>query len=172
MTDTVEVPLNKGLMTTYGIALALLLGSLLVLIIRTPEWGTEALIFVALFVGILMACGPELKTAILTRYCLKADERGIRVGCWKHEILIPWPEVARMVCVHPAWNKKGVQNLVILFKDDKPALNHIDGRPVKNAPNSIRVRGTFIGGDCHAIKEHLDALLARYGHEESDVPKL
>jgi len=172
MTDTVHVPLNRGMMITYVITLTLLLGSLLALLFQTPDWGSESLLIAGLFVVVILVCGPEIRTALLTRYCLQADARGIRVGCWRRELLIPWPAVARLVCTNPVLNHKGVQNLVIVLKGGGPAPTCMDGTPLTKVPNAIPVRGTFLGGDGHEIKAQLDVLLARYGQEESEVPKL
>lgn len=171
-TDTLEVPLNRGMMITYVITLTLLLGSLLVLLYRAPEWGSESLLIVGLFVVVILICGPEIRTALLTRYCLRADGREIRVGCWRHEVRIPWAAVARLECIHPAWNRNGVQNLVIFLKDERPGPACMDGTPLNKVPKTISVRGTFIDGDCHEIKNRLDALLTSFGQPESEIPKL
>jgi len=171
--ETVRVPLNRGLLTAYLVGLGLMLGALLVLLYRVGQWNQEALLFGGLFVAVILLTGPELATVVKSGYCLRADERGIRVGAWRREIFIPWAAVARTQCVNPAWNRKGVHSLVIHLKaDSHPAPARADGSTLGRIPPYIRVKGTYIGADCHAVKQELDALLALHGHEVSEIPSL
>lgn len=172
MAASVDAPLNKGLLIAYLTGTGLMLGALVFLLWRAGGWNQEALLYAGLMAAIGFVSGPELATVLRTGYCLKADGRGIRVGCWRREVRIPWGAVARFDCANPVFNRKGVHSLVIRLREASPGPTLADGVTPVRLPGFLKVRGTYIGMDCHELKRQLDALLAEHGVEDTQIPKL
>ena len=171
--DRLTVPLNRGNVLTYMLALIALVTGVAVLIWRERSFSAETALLFAILAAVIHFAGGELRTALRTRYCLTADERGLAVGCWKREIRIPWSAVARLVCVSPSWSRRGVHSLYIHLKSGAaPGVTAMDGTPEKGVGGFVKVRGVYIGGDCHMIKDRLDEMLERHGAPESEIPKL
>ncbi|WP_461209712.1 hypothetical protein [Desulfocurvus sp. DL9XJH121] len=175
LTTPLIIPLNRSGVLAYILGLAALVAGIGVLLVRQGGLDAESGLLLALLAGVGYFAGPELATALRTRYCLRADQRGICLGCWRQEVRIPWAAVARLECASPTWTRRGVQSLRIILKDaPRPGARVTDahGAGMPGAHKRITVRGVFIQGDCHAAKARLDEMLARHGSPESDIPRL
>ena len=171
--DRLVVGLNRGSVLTYGLVLAALVAGVAVLIWREKSFSMETALMFAILAAVVHFAGAELRTALKTRYCLAADERGIAVGCWRREVRIPWAMVRRVTCAGSSWNRKGVHSLFIHLREGvRPGLAALDGGSAPDAGRFVKVRGVFIEGDPHAIRDGLAALLERYGEPEAEGPQL
>ena len=163
------VGLNRGSVLTYGLVLAALVAGVAVLIWREQSFSMETALMFAILAAVVHFTGAELRTALKTRYCLAADERGIAVGCWRREVRIPWGMVRRVTCAGSSWNRKGVHSLFIHLREGvRPGLTALDGGNAPDAGRFVKVRGVFIEGDPHAIREGLSTMLERYGEPDAE----